>query len=116
MQKKICRHGHEEFDLRPGKPGLIDECALPTCRPAKDVNLIGGNMIYLHKTAPYIEIKSMDAAQSFASQTARGFGGVTRSIVQSRELPLKEDEGAEHGAIYYSRLGEKRSVKGGSQQ
>ena len=110
---KVCRHCGDEFELRPGKPGLIDECPL---HAHDGVEKVGGNMIYEHKTAPYIEIKSMASAKRFAALTSRWGAGVTKSLTQSREPHMKDDESAVEGATYSSKLGEKRSVKGGSQQ
>lgn len=106
MPLRICKHCDEEFELKPGKPGLIDYCPRHS---HEIVELTGGNMIWDHKTAPYIETKPMHDAKRFASLTRRLGAGVTRSITQSREPHLKDD--GEPGSTYVSRLGEKRTVK-----
>jgi hypothetical protein len=82
----ICRDCKEEFSPRPNKPGFINQCE--SC--ATDVPLLGGNMIWDHKTAPYIEIKSMVKAKSFAAMTKRFGVGVTQCLTQSKERDNKE--------------------------
>jgi hypothetical protein len=73
--------------------------------------VVGGNMVWAHKTAPELEIKPMVFARSFAKATRRFGVGPLRSIVEGREECLKAHSGAEPGAVYHSHLGEKRSVK-----
>lgn len=109
-----CRDCEQSFTPNPNKPGYYDQC--PVCAEKMgDVELLGGNMIWHHKTAPYMELKSLSSARSFAKQTQRFGAGPLRSIVQSREDPsepgCKLKSGAEPGAQYNSSLGEKRSVK-----
>lgn len=109
---KSCKDCGEEFNWYPGKPGYINQCE--EC--SDDVPLQGGNMIWDHKTAPYIEIKPMKDALIFAKQTSRRNCGPLTSIVQRKEPPSpakynKASSGAEDHAQYYSKLGEKRSVK-----
>lgn len=106
-----CRDCGNEFTPRPNKPGFINQCE--DC--ATDVPLLGGNVIYEHKTAGYIEIKSMAKAVEFNKVSKRHGHGVISSIVESKSTPLgressKFGSGAEAGAMYYSRLGEKRSI------
>src|SRR5579863_8276208 len=81
----ICRNCGEEFVVRPGKLGCIDQCVL--C--ATDIPLLGGNMIWAHKTAPEIEIKSMVEAKAFAKKTRRFGAGVTCCLTQSQEMAHK---------------------------
>lgn len=118
-----CRDCGSPFALFPGKPGYVDQCE--NC--ARDVPLLGGNMIWTHKTAPSIEIKPMDQAVLFAKKQKRFGAGPLRSISQSKEQAhkslvgqspfepgdgaSKQGTGAEARALYYSKLGEKRSVK-----
>ena len=75
-------------------------------------------MIWEHKTAPYIEIKSLTQARVFAAKQRRFGAGPLSSICQSKEQaapdpsnPSKSKSGAEGGAIYFSKCGEKRTVK-----
>jgi hypothetical protein len=121
MLVKTCRNCNEEFDPYPGKPGYIDQCE--DC--AKDIPLLGGNMVWSHKTAPELEIKSMAQARSFARKTKRYGAGVTMCLTESKMVdPVtmgrmdpgvldasKRGTGTEDRAQYVSRLGEKRTVK-----
>ncbi|MDE2100014.1 MAG: hypothetical protein KGL39_22360 [Patescibacteria group bacterium] len=111
----ICKHCSKEFKPFPGKPGYINEC--PGCVKG-DVEKLGGNMIWSHKTAPEIEIKPLNEAKRFARKTRRIGTTVTQSLVttqsttpQDAAANSKHGSGAEAGAMYYSRLGEKRHVK-----
>ena len=107
----ICRKCKQEFTPYVGKPGYIDEC--PSC--ACDVPLVGGNMVWAHKTAPEIEIKSLASARAFAKVQRRfSASSPLASIVQGREAfnpGTKAKSGAQGGAGYSSRLNEKRVVK-----
>ena len=111
MNPRECRDCGELFYPRPGKPGFIDQCE--SC--ARDVELLGGNMIWAHKTAPEIEIKPQAEARAFARKTKRFGAGVTASLVSPREaaenVGMKRGTGAEDRAPYVTRLGEKRNVK-----
>ena len=108
-----CRDCGRNFQPFHGKPGFINQCE--EC--ATDVPLIGGNMIWEHKTAPGIEIKPLVEAQVFArAQRRSSASSPLRSIVQGREAPrfnpgLKGGSGAQPYAAYTSHLGEKRMVK-----
>lgn len=82
----VCRDCGEEFRSTPGKPGYINQCR--NC--AVDVPLVGGNMIYEHKTAPYIEIKPSVDAKAFAKASRRFGFGVTVAISQSREAAARQ--------------------------
>lgn len=57
-----CKRCGRDFTPYHGKPGYINECG--ECKP--DVPLLGGNMIWDHKTAPELEIKSLGQAKAFA--------------------------------------------------
>jgi len=123
FDSRICQKCGADFVLRPGKPGLINQC--PDC--ATDIAKVGGNMIWSHKTAPELEIKSMVEAKIFARATNRFGAGPLRAITQSKEQAhksligespfdpgdgaAKTGSGAENRAQYFSRLGEKRIVK-----
>lgn len=107
-----CKDCSKDFIWFKGKPGYINQCV--DC--SDDVLHLGGNMIWDHKTAPYIEIKSMTDAIIFAKKTSRRNCGPLSSIIERKEPPSpakynKASSGAEDHAIYNSRLGEKRSVK-----
>lgn len=82
----ICRVCHEVFDLKPGKPGYANVCVPCTAaKPPREPAMVGGNMIWSHKTAPSIEIKSMKAAKRFAKLQRRRGPGPLSSIVEVRE-------------------------------
>ena len=83
----ICRTCGEEFNTYPGKPGFVDQCE--DC--ANDTPKVGGNMIWNHKTAPYIEIKSMKEAVRFAKSQQRFGAGVTKCITESKEKGFKNE-------------------------
>lgn len=71
--KLICRDCGEEFTEVPGKRGYRNQC--PECSEKQtEPELLGGNMVYLHKTAPYIELKPLSKAQSFAAMQSRHKG------------------------------------------
>lgn len=110
--KMICRDCTAEFEMTFNKPGFINQCV--DC--ADDVELLGGNMVWHHKTAPELEIKSFAEAKRFASKTKRFGFGVTSCIVASKLTPesresSKSKSGTEDRAQYNSRLGEKRTIK-----
>lgn len=84
--QKTCVKCSDEFMLSQGKPGKINEC--PACS-VETVDKLGGNMIYTHKTAPYIEVKSLVMAKRFAKLTARRGAGVTMSLCENREKDLQ---------------------------
>ena len=94
--------------LTPDKPGRINECY--DCGRKSEIPRVGGNMIWSHKTAPDLEIKSMKEAKVFAKQQKRFGAGPLRSIVTSRE-PSTKEIGANPGDQIISPLGEKHSVK-----
>lgn len=102
-----CIHCDAIIIERRDKPGFVNECE--DC--AVDVPRVGGNMIFLHKTGPYIEIKPMEQARRFASKTRRFGAGVTASIVQGQITGMeRESLGANSqaapGAQYVSTLSE----------
>ncbi len=127
---RTCRFCDDEFTAVFNKPGRIDVCTKVTCqerdeKEMPEVDLLGGNMIWHHKTAPVIEIKYLNEARIFANQTKRIGAGVVRSICQSKEFAHaqlsgekfgadragKMNTGAGDGDLYYSKVGEKRTVK-----
>jgi hypothetical protein len=83
---RTCSRCQREFVLKPGKPGLIHHC--PQCS-TETVELLGGNMIYQHKTGGYIEVKPLEEARRFAKKTKRLGAGVTASITESK-IDLRE--------------------------
>lgn len=71
--KLTCRDCGEEFIEVPGKRGYRNQC--PECSEKQaEPELLGGNMIWDHKTAPYIELKTLSKAQSFAEMQSRHKG------------------------------------------
>jgi hypothetical protein len=109
-----CRHCGTSYDTRTKTKGFIylcEECSAP------DVELHGGNMIWEHKTAPYIEIKPLGEAERFASKQVRSSAASPlRNMCQARysregqELDSKRGSGAETYANYRSPLGESHAV------
>jgi len=83
----ICRDCGEEFQFKRDKPGYVNQCE--DC--AEDVERVGGNMIWSHKTAPEIEIKPMEQAKQFAKASKR-FGVVSTSVLMRTGGQLKEDD------------------------
>ena len=114
-----CRDCGDEFDMFPNKPGFINQCSDCASRMhamGDDVEKLGGNMVYSHKTAPEIEIKPMAQALIFAKKQRRLGHGVIGCIVESKltnqtRESSKQGSGTEDRAVYYSNVGEKRSVK-----
>ena len=90
------------------KPGKLNECH--KCGERSDVPRVGGNMIWSHKTAPELEIKSMVEAKHFAKLQQRFGAGPLKSIVEKKEEPGKVD-GANPGDVICSPLNEKHSIK-----
>jgi hypothetical protein len=120
----ICRFCGDEFTPAPNKPGLRNVCYNAACVQAgeklrPEVVLMGGNMIYDHKTAPELVIRQdiMEAKRWARLERRSNASSPLTSILQGRE-PIsganysKQDSGAEAHAMYYSPLGEKRHVKG----
>ena len=114
--KLTCRDCGKEFIEDPNKTqgyrNQCPECSLTQVEPER----IGGNMIWDHKTAPYIELKPLSKAKAFAAKTKRFGAGVTTSLVEPKEDKAgkesgKSGSGAELGADYRSNLGEGRRVK-----
>lgn len=84
-----CSECGARYRLTRQKPGRIDQCGACGQR-AGEVERVGGNMIWHHKTGPEIEIKSRSAAQAFAATTRRLGAGVTASLCQSKAGAEKE--------------------------
>lgn len=80
-----CKNCKTDFTPYPGKPGYINQCT--EC--ATDVPLLGGNMIYTHKTAPELEIKPLAKAKVFASMQERFGIGVLKCITTARINPAE---------------------------
>lgn len=71
IKPSVCAKCGRSFKLDPSKRGYANHC--PTCSMEdNEVSKVGGNMIWDHKTAPYIEIKSMRAAKNFERLRSRG--------------------------------------------
>jgi len=84
-----CVHCGKEFEPSQNKPGKVNECW--QCGSKTETTArVGGNMIWLGKQAPEIEIKSLQAAKKFASKTRRLGAGVTASIVANKKGAEKE--------------------------
>jgi hypothetical protein len=84
-----CSECGARYRLTRQKPGRIDQCDRCGQR-AGEVERVGGNMIWHHKTGPEIEIKSGTAARDFAAKTRRLGAGVTASLCESKAGAEKE--------------------------
>jgi len=86
-----CRDCGDKFALYKGKPGFINQCSRCGIQTEEDLDeeRMGGNMIYLHKTGGYIEVKTLREAQQFAAKTQRLGAGVTKSIAESKAFHEK---------------------------
>jgi hypothetical protein len=60
-----CRDCGEMFTEVPGKRGYRNQC-VPCSEKQAEPERIGGNMVWDHKTAPYIELKPLSQARAFA--------------------------------------------------
>ena len=94
-QTKICIKCQAEFVSFHGKPGLIGECERCGRKTAKarDPEMLGGNLVWSHKTAPELEIKTLKEARRFARLTARFGAGVTKCLVEAKEPAQFRDGG-----------------------
>ncbi len=112
--KRTCRACGNKFDLIPGKPGNINDC--PGCS-GEDVPILMAKVAWSGKHQVEIEITAnRDEAIRFNKAQRRHGATTLSSIVASREgvegrESSKSGSGAERGANYNSRLGEKRTVK-----
>lgn len=81
---KFCIDCGEQFSLYSSKPGKINQCT--DCGVKSEVELLGGNMVFFHKTAPEIEIKTLSQAQRFAAQTVRVGHGINRGFMDLKSM------------------------------
>lgn len=113
---RVCKICDSEFELKPDHQGKADVCL--NCG-GEDVPLLMAKVSYptKHVTDAIIEITAdRKAAINFNRAQRRNCAGPLRSIIAGREPVAgrearKDGSGAESGALYYSRLGEKRRVK-----
>jgi hypothetical protein len=85
--RRVCSNCEEEFELRPGKPGLIHLCE--ACS-GPDEPRVGGFMHWAHKTAPELEITTMSKAKDLWAKTKRFGPGVTCCLTQSKVTAHKQ--------------------------
>jgi hypothetical protein len=102
------------FQLTASHVGYANVC--PSCSDG-DVSRLVAKVAWSGKHCVEIEITSDRRAAAYFNSVQRRFGvGVTKSLVASRE-PIagresrKTGSGAEAGASYTTRLGEKRTVR-----
>lgn len=64
MPRMNCRDCNEEFYTYKGKPGYVNQCrdCGENTEEESGEERLGGNMIYMHKTGAYIEIKPLRKA------------------------------------------------------
>jgi hypothetical protein len=82
-EMRECSDCGEKYRLTRDKPGKIDVCGKCGLK-AGEVERLGGNMVYTHKTAPALEIKPLSEAEAFARKTRRFGAGVTQSLCESK--------------------------------
>jgi hypothetical protein len=113
----ICHICETEFLLLPDHPGLATKCRECQDKGA-DTPRVMGKLAWSGKHSFELEITAnREEAIWFNNAQKRLGAGVTRSLCEPkepRESALnygKKGSGAEAGASYVSRLGEKRTVK-----
>lgn len=74
-----------DYELTPKKLGFINECGTCGAESDQHTERLGGNMIYSHKTAATIEIKSLAKAQTFAKLGRRNGGQCVLSNLVERK-------------------------------
>lgn len=88
MQRRnvlTCRDCGKDF-VEPVTPsrGFRNQC--PECSEhQEEPELVGGNMIYEHKTGAYCELKTLAQAKLFARRTRRLGAGVCSALVTPKE-------------------------------
>jgi len=114
MRKLVCKTCGNEFEFRPGKPGLINECW--NCA-TEAVEKKAGVMIWEHKHAPELMICSKKLADEYRRKNRRvgatvcsGCGKPPQGFAELNESKSYKG-GSEKEPFYTTRLGEKRKVK-----
>lgn len=99
---KQCSICERPYKLTQSKPGLVSQCwdCGQEYEDEKDIQRVGGNMIWLHKTGPEIEIKSMEKTKLFAKMTKRLGAGVTMSLCVSKTLLEQQMDMDKYGVRY----------------
>lgn len=70
----VCRDCGKEFFEKPsGSRGYRNQCTACAI-DQQEPEPTGGNMVWDHKTAPYIELKPMSRAQAFNAMANRHKG------------------------------------------
>jgi hypothetical protein len=106
---RTCKQCGEAFVLRADHKGLSTVC--PGCSDG-DIDRVMGKVAWSGKHTMELEITSDRRAAERFNRAQRRYGaGVTASLTEPRESS-KAGSGAEAGAVYRTRFGEKRTVKG----
>lgn len=110
----ICRTCHRDFQRQFDHEGYANVCL--DCSTG-DVDRVMGKVAWSGKHVMELEITSnRHEAEMFNYVQRRNCAGPLRSIIAGREPRYGQEawedgSGAEKGAMYYSRLGEKHVVK-----
>jgi hypothetical protein len=122
MPLRTCKECGEQFELLPNKPGLATVC--PQCSPSHDVPPLVAKVSWEGKHSPVIEITSNTEEARRFNRAQHRHGAAPLSAIAPRTGGFNSDErteadgearkfgsGAEPGAVYRTRLGEKHTVK-----
>jgi hypothetical protein len=112
---RVCKNCETEFIPQPNHQGFVNVCV--DCSEG-DVDRVMGKVAWSGKHTMEMEITSNRVEAEYFNNRQRRWGaGVIRSITEPKESRQngenygKRGTGAEAGALYHSRLGEKRNVK-----
>lgn len=106
----ICIHCGREFRPMPDKPGKVNEC--PRCA-VETVERVAGVMAWEGKHTPVLLLTDAATAKAYASRNRRGVSAPLSCLTRTGEefTDSKRGTGSEAGAVYHSKLGEKRAVR-----
>lgn len=113
MSTRTCKHCGQFFELRAGKPGLIDECW--NCA-VEVVERTAGVVVWEGKHTPVL----ITCSQSTATRYRRAHERIGASVSTGCRKAVDIAEAAQNksyqsasqkDAFYSTRLGEKRKVK-----
>lgn len=110
-----CKTCRKEFQLRVDHRGYANVCV--DCSKG-DVDRVMGKVAWSGKHCMEMEVTSNRAEAIYFNGRQKRLGaGVMRSLCESKaprvqqEICGKRGSGAEGGAMYFSSLGEKRTIK-----
>lgn len=107
----ICIHCEREFRPAPDKPGRVNEC--PRCA-VETVERAAGVMAWEGKHTPVLLLTDAATAKQFAARNRRAASAPLSCLAPANVDGMgdsKKGSGSEAGAIYHTRMGEKRQVR-----